>query len=83
MNDTSVQTPSRIIKGKYLIMTEAVHAMPAPVKFNKIKHKSLFLSLPKIFKIYASSIWETPTNPIQSIKFIIFATCSCISFARH
>lgn len=53
----------------YAISIEAIQAILAPIKFNKIKVKSLLFIFPTTISMYANSIWKTPINPIQSILF--------------
>ena len=56
ISETRVQTPSSIINGKYFINIDAKQAIPAPIRFSKIKDKSPVFILPVILRMKARSI---------------------------
>jgi hypothetical protein len=51
ISDTAAQTPSNIIKGIYFMRIEAIQAVTAPIKFNKIKDRSLLFIFPKTLRM--------------------------------
>ncbi len=72
INEINVHTPSKIINGTYFNKTEAKQAIPAPIRFSKIKELSFIETFLVTFKIYAKSIIVTPIKPNQSVVFISF-----------
>ena len=68
--DINDQVPSKITKGKYPIINDAVQANALPIKFGTIYNGLSFERTSAIFKIKGTSIKVTPMEPIMSLVVI-------------
>jgi len=69
--DTSVQQPSKIIKGKYRSIIEARQATPAPATFKTRYDKLSLVIFPVKLRKKATSNKVTPMAPVQSVIVMI------------